>query len=429
MFKRNWPFILAAAIISGIAGYFYYLYTQSPTLNWTPNYNHTSSSPYGNELLYKVMEDLYSEKDFFTIEEPLVYNRRFNNTDGNNNIYLFSGNDFLPDRGTISSLCNFINKGNQVFISASQISKHFLDSLLKPGYNSLNSTGNGLPDIQCMYFKPNLIHPDLRIKQKPVIRFKVFRASLPFMAGYIPNDFFSGDLVECDYYKIGNFEIANDESYTNYIKIKVGKGWLHLYTTPLVFTNYYLRKKAVFEYAQNVILHLEPGDIYWHVNSYASMGDAGVQTIEKRQNPFGVLLSFNSFRYAWYCFCTAIILFCIFGFKRKQRAIPVIEKNSNSSIEFAQTIAQLYLVDGKHKNMANQKFRYFFNFVRNTYGINIKDNLRADKQRLSLLSKLPVEAIDHIMFNYVKMESLPDTTADELKETVTLINNFYKISG
>ena len=109
--------------------------------------------------------------------------------------------------------------------------------------------------------------------------------------------------------------------------------------------------------------------------------------------------------------------------------MPVIEKNSNSSIEFAQTIAQLYLVDGKHKNMANQKFRYFFNFVRNTYGINIKDNLRADKQRLSLLSKLPVEAIDHIMFNYVKMESLPDTTADELKETVTLINNFYKISG
>lgn len=83
---------------------------------------------------------------------------------------------------------------------------------------------------------------------------------------------------------------------------------MHLYSSPLVFTNYYLSKKEVFDYAQKVFLHLEPGNIYWHVNTYASEGAADNQ-IAKSESPFEVLLSLRSFRYAWYSFLEP--LFCL----------------------------------------------------------------------------------------------------------------------
>ncbi len=428
MLKRNWPFILAAAIVLSIAGYFYYLYTISPTLNWSPNYNHTSSSPYGNELLYNVMRDLCPEKKFTTIEEPLIYHPYFNKAEATNNIYFFSGNSFSPDRSTIASLRDFINKGNQIFIAANQVSTFFLDSILTEQLND-SILENGLSFTECMSFTPSLIHPQLQVKKNPVIRFKVFQASLPFSTGYVPDIFFNTNYWRSDYYKIGYFRADKKENYTNYIKIRVGLGWLHLYTTPLVFTNYYLRKKEVFDYAQKVFIHLEPGDVYWHVNTYGSMGDNEEGIAVSGQNPFGVLLSFASFRYAWYSFIGAIILFCIFGFKRRQRAIPVLEKNTNTSVEFAETIAKLYLADGRHKNIANQKFRYFFNFVRTKYGINLKANLPDDKKRLSYLSKVPIEHLDKIVFNHAKMVSLPNTTLEELNESVYLINGFYRSSG
>lgn len=427
MFKRNWPFITAASIVLLLAGFFYYLYLKSPTYNWFMTFNHNSSSPYGNELLYKVMDDLYPQHNFTTIEEPLVYNGKFKNTEHKNSIYFYSGYSFKPDKSTVSTLYDFINKGNQVFISANEISRFFLDSIIDIKQESDDFSENAIEQVQCTYFKPVLNHPYLKTKKQPLIKYKVYRAIVPMEVGYFSNDFFETFRLNeqgYDYYRIGHFELSKNKNYTNYIKIRVGKGWLHLYSSPLVFTNYYLRKAETFEYAQKVFLHLEPGDIFWHVNSYASQG-ANDDEINISESPFAVLLSFSSFRYAWYSFLGAIILFCIFSFKRKQRPIPVLEKNTNSSVEFAETITKLYLADGKHKNIAQQKFRYFFNFVRTKFGINLKANVEADKIKLANLSKVPIENIDKIMFSHTRMESLPDTTLDELNETVVLINEFY----
>jgi len=86
------------------------------------------------------------------------------------------------------------------------------------------------------------------------------------------------------------------------------------------------------------------------------------------------------------------------------------------------------MADGRHKNIVMQKYQYFFNYVRSKFGINLKNNLVEDKKRLSYLSKVPLETIDQIMFNHIKMETLPDTNVEELRETVALINGFYKIS-
>lgn len=425
MFKKNWPFIIAGIVVLCLAVFFYYIFSKSPTYNWSLNYSHTSDSPYGNELLYKVMKKLYPDKAFTTIEEPLIFNSKFNNSQNKNDIYFFSGNSFSPDKSTIASLYNFINRGNQVFIAANSFSQYFLDSLLNPLENRNYQHNSLFSSTQCMRYNPNLLHPNLQIKKSQAITYRFFEAIVPMDATYFSDEQLQNQLQNSPYYKIGYIDISKTERYTNYIKIKIGEGWLHLYTTPLVFSNYHLRQKGNFDYAQKLFIHLEPGNIFWHVNTYLSEVTADNQE-ERKRSPFGVLLSYKSFRNAWYSFLAAIILFIIFGIKRRQRAIPVLAKNTNTSVEFAQTITKLYLVDGRHKNIAEQKFRYFFNFVRTKFGINLKAASAGERNRLSSISRVPLENIEKIMFHYSKMESLPTTTAEELNEAVKSINEFYQ---
>jgi hypothetical protein len=432
MFKRNWPLFTAGTLILLIFGYFYYLYVKSPTLNWFVNYKHKSDSPYGSELLYKMISELHPDYTFKTIEEPLTYHYEFNQLKSKNNIYFYQGFSFAPDRSTIGSLSNFLRKGNQVFIAADGVSQFFLDSILHPGkeFNG-QQYSNCLPILHCMKYYPGFIHPQLKTGKRYPISYKMMQASFPMEVAYFSEGFISDmglDSSNQTYYRIGNFKLGDRATNLNYIKIKVGEGWLHLYSTPLILTNYHLRKKEIFSYAGKLFGHLEQGNIYWHVNSYIN-SDVRQENNETQKSPFSVLLSYKSLRYAWYTFLGALIAFCILGIKRKQRPIPVLEQVKNTSVEFAETISKLYLVAGKHKNIAQQKYRYFFNYIKTRYGIHLKDNKQEDKTRLAYISKMPLDDIEKIMQNYRKIESLPDTTADELHESVVLINDFYFKTG
>ena len=89
MFKKNWPILIAGSVLICFAVIFYYLYSKSPTYNWSQNYNQSSDSPYGNELLFELSKGLFPEKEFTKIEEPLRYNSEFNTIKSKNNIYFY----------------------------------------------------------------------------------------------------------------------------------------------------------------------------------------------------------------------------------------------------------------------------------------------------------------------------------------------------
>jgi len=431
MLKRHLPLIIASTLVFLLFGFFYYLYQKSPTINWGRNYSYNSSSPYGNELLYKLLKGIYGNADFTRIEESLVYNSEFNTDASGRSIYFFSGETFNPDKASLSRLKNFLDKGNQVFLATEGISSYFLDSLLRANKHITTTNENGFFQIECLAIKPAFSHPVLKIRKPVNVAYEVFMVPIPSAVSYMSQNFIDKYALDSSiepYYKIGYFKVQKADSFLNYIKIKVGKGWLHLYSTPLVLTNYHLRKEAVFNYAQNLFIHLEPGHVYWHVNGFQNMEIAEMPE-QQGKSPFGVFLSYEALRYAWYTFLSALILFCLFNFKRKQRIIPVLKRNTNTSVEFAETISKLYLADGRHKNIAIQKYRYFFNFVKTRYGINLKDDRETDKKRLASLCKLPLTTINQIMINYTIIQSLPDTKAEELLNSVRLINEFYQKVG
>ena len=57
-------------------------------------------------------------------------------------------------------------------------------------------------------------------------------------------------------------------------------------------------------------------------------------------------------------------------FKRKQRIIPVLERNENTSFKFISTIGRLYFLQNDHKKLCQQKMKLFYAYIRDRYNIN-----------------------------------------------------------
>jgi hypothetical protein len=66
----------------------------------------------------------------------------------------------------------------------------------------------------------------------------------------------------------------------------------------------------------------------------------------------------------------AMVLFIIFYGKRIQRIIPIVNPLRNSSLDFANTLGQLYYKQRNHKNLADKRLRYWLNYVHTHYRLN-----------------------------------------------------------
>jgi hypothetical protein len=141
----------------------------------------------------------------------------------------------------------------------------------------------------------------------------------------------------------------------NFIKIKKGKGHVYYHSDPLFLTNYYLLNSNSAPYSEAVFSYLKDQKTLWFV-------DSEVKTIAT--SPLSFILKNPALRYAWWLFLAGLVLFAIFGAKRKQRIIPVIEPLKNKSVEFVQSIGNLYLQEGDFQDMMAKKAQYFLHRVK-----------------------------------------------------------------
>jgi hypothetical protein len=240
------------------------------------------------------------------------------------------------------------------------------------------------------------------------------------------------------YYNIceeSNMELLGGtlDSSFNFIRLPYGNGYFYFHTTPLAFTNLQLLEEELLIYSEKVFSYLEPGPIYWDDYSRTSEFVARQQNTN---NPWSKRLSANSplkyilsqapLAWAWYLLLALGMLYLIFRGKRKQRVIPILEKNKNTSLEFISTIGRLYFLRNNHKDLAHQKMRLFLAFVRERYHINTKDLDHSFVKSLAAISEVAEERIDQIvlMSNNVSGGSfISDATLIDFHKK---IDYFYK---
>jgi hypothetical protein len=186
-------------------------------------------------------------------------------------------------------------------------------------------------------------------------------------------------------------EITRPEfSRPNFVKIKYGKGYYYLHLNPMVFSNLHMLREDGMNHARRVLKETGDGTIYWSEDNrrfdYSEFQDESSRDIPG-EGPMEFILSEPSLRKGWYVIIAGVLLYFLFGAKRKQRTIPITEKKENTSIEYAEVIAQLFLSQTDHRKLIHLKTEQFKFYLRDRYNIKLSKDLNwEDKDLIKIIS-------------------------------------------
>lgn len=387
------------------------------TYYWYQDYKMTSDEPYGESMVFELLKN-YHPRNTFKVTTKSNPTSEFQINSVNKRTYLFIGFNIPNDSTYINSIESFVEKGNTAFIAANAFPAEFLSDILQ---DSCIEQLSDLIDYETDSITNFYLYPDF-VKPRASFKYAFKNKIIEHSYSYFDSTLFCSqtDIVR----QIGNF----NSNYINFIKINYGSGHFYLFSTPIIFTNYALKSAQNLEYAENVFSYLPNQDIIWDEYSKSITSKEGDSNSEMHfsKSPLSFILSQPSLRWAWYVLLAFVLMYLIYFGKRKQRIIPVIQPNENTSLEFVKTIGALYYQQHNHKLMCIKKFRLFQNFIRNRYYIKnmaIDDNYF---QYLAAKSGVKEQEIRMIFATFHLLEKENNILDQDLVNFHLLIENFYK---
>lgn len=379
--------------------------SKGPKYKWIAEYYVTSpyhKEPYG---LYYIVESLKHREDSGTLKivEQAVKKELGKTTQGN---YLFIGAALYLSHEDTDTLLNFVNEGNTAFIAA----ERFPEPLIIKLSDSLFNVNRLLLDTIEKKVSMYLYQPAMRTT------FDYQYIDTPMMRRW---HYFDTSFCNSlnSYTALGSIF-----QYPDFIEIPYGNGKVYLHSNPIVFTNRYIITNQGFSYADNVFSCLSNGELYFdgfsmipHKDYYMGEGSPIVNFI----------LEHDALKYATLLLLIAAVLFILFRSKRRQRKIPVIPPNTNTSLEYIKTVGRIYYKQKNHRKLAVLMRQLFYFYVWQNYHLSMKTIDKFLIQQISERAHLPEEDIDKIFYwtNYIEQQK--NIASSELEMFYKALHHFY----
>jgi hypothetical protein len=377
-------------LFSTIVGFILFeIYKPKPT-DWTPTFSNKDKIPYGCELLYNVLPDIFPNQKISDEKVP-IFSKKRNVKLTTKSSYLYVFRYFRADSLSLLKLLDYVQKGNSAFI----VSEIFF----------------GLDDA--LNFQTSFVK-DLALNDSVSINFvnPSIRKSIDYKYQKQSAD---------TYFKLNNgldhkgtYTILgkNDKGYPNFIQVNFGKGTFFLNTVPMAFTNFYMVKNDNSDYIFKALSYLPEQPVFWdeYVN-VMSIGKSARSTVKSREakgeedveeSPFKFIVSQPALKWAYFITLTALLIYLIFEGKRRQRIIPIMELPKNTSLQFVETIGSLYYNQKDHKAIAEKKITHVLAYIRTKFYLKttvIDQEFRSDLSNKSGISLREInDLFDYISF-------------------------------
>lgn len=368
-------------------------YSPKP-IDWRVTYNIGSKSPYGCYVLGDMFQTVFPGQ---TIEENYasLYETLDSTAVDKKNLIEIT-DDFDPDKYDLEALLDFVEKGNDLFVSSSNFGKLLKDTLK---------------------FETKFAVSDSTIFNSGKEKLFLLNPELKNDSGYqykqqMPRIYISA-FDTLNTLKLGTDSKGN----VNFICTKFGEGRIFIQTQPLAFTNYQLLYGNV-EYAAKALSYLPVRTTVWD-NYYKP--DRYIN-----DSPTRFILSQAALRSAYYLLLLTLLLYLIVESKRRQRIIPVILPPENRSLQFVKTIGRLYFKQHNNADLARKKIIYFREFLREHYYLS---SIEATGETVALVSTktgVPVEQVKQLLESisyFENAEKVSDSGVIDLNRKMEL---FYE---
>ena len=423
--KDKRPFFILGFAAVALLLLFIFLGKERSSFDWSENYESESKDPYGTYIIHEMLEDYFPEKNLTDItngvseELPLGRDKKGN--------YVFVGEGMILDSADVVTLLNFVNEGNNAFISSKTIPFDLMFELYydECNYEPWDDYANFTDTVAVFNFQ----HRQLNTPKGFTYKFLDENKVASYSWNFIENQYFCDESFSM--VKLGT--VSGDK--VNFAKKEYGRGAFYLHTTPVNFTNLQMLDKVGLDYSNKVFSHLDVGDIFWDEKSKQSEGFGraynrrargdGPRSIASEES-LKYILAQPSLAWAWYLTIGLGLLYLFFRAKRKQRIIPVLEQNENTSFEFISTIGRLYFLQNDHKKLSQQKMKLFLSYIRDRYNLITTSTDAEFKKRLAAKSEIAPEVINKIFDAYDGIKRSGFVSEEKLIAFHKQMDEFYK---
>jgi hypothetical protein len=362
--------------------------------------------PFGAKIAYQIVEQAYPEN---TIQDLSTEHRLSNFSYYDTSfLYLCMATNVYASKEEAGTILNSAYEGNTYFISAENISTELLDTLgvrmVDRGYyGAYKEMSNGIWLMDDSYVKmAHYISADT--------------AHYGYFFYPLQNSFVKFDA--------GTTRVlgVNEDGDPDFIVVFCGKGRVFLHCEPCAFSNYFLLHNNNYRYLRDILalLPANPDHIYWddyfYQHNYPRASGSGI----------AVLLKYPPMKWAFWLSIILLMLYIIFGGKRRQRIIPILSPMKNTTVAYTETMSRLYLQKKDNRNIADKMITFFFEYIRNQFFLNTSHINDDFIETLSRKSSVPKEITATLFKNIASIQEKPGINDQDVLLLNKQIETFFK---
>ena len=396
MFKGNKKYIYLFCGIFALIILIQYLLPKP--VNWTRTYQSKDKSPFGTYAIKNLLKNVYAEN----VEEnkKTFYNLNSENGDSSSLIVI---NDRLDlNKNDVKALFQLLEKGKTILLCANEFGGKFSDSLhIKTEYSSFTYFNS---------FDSLLKKPGEEISFLPKNQSRSYVYPQAFWTSYFTN-------YDTSLFKIQAVTMRDKACL---LKGKFGKGTLLLMSAPDVFTNYFIVKHENRQLAYSILSLVKNKTIVW--DEYYKTYNVSHYSFMK------FILESDALYSAYLLLIFSIIAYMITEGRRRQRAIPILEPVTNTTLEFVNVISHVYFNSKNHKHIAEERIKFFYESVRKKFGVNTNDLNDQLVNDICVLSGIDQKQVKQLFTYCERIKQQNELSELELIELNRQISNFNKNS-
>lgn len=366
------------------------------------SFSRADKKPFGTFIAYRQLEAMYYRNNIRS--KKLPFDKTWNEITDTASLYVCFTPSLYLNEDEIQAMMNYVSAGNTLFIASNSIDNNLLKEIeckqtyyqfpYFGGLDSVRTTTTATTDSAFNYYY-------FPFKNAFSYRDTVFTKTL----GY------------------------NDDSKPNFIMYYHGKGRLILHCDPKAFSNYFLLKQDNYKFMQQAFSYTNnnPDHIYWD-DYYRRLNARRSRTNkdDEGRSSLSELMKYPPLKAAFWLTLLALLLYVLFGIKRRQRIIEKIKPNENTTVTFTETIGRLYLQKKDNRNIADKMITYFNEHVRNSYYMNTSTVTGDFITTLSRKSGVPREKVDALYTIIQEINSSTHVNDVQLLSLNKQIQEFHK---
>lgn len=403
--RRDFWIVALTVALLGI--YAVYEVNKPRPTDWRETFDPEAKSPYGTYVAQKALPEMFDCGRVAYAREGMLAHIS-GRTDGRREIYFLVGGGFRMTTEAWRKIRRYVEEGNIVFMAAWFVPEVLQDSLcLRMGRRQ------GMRDF--------INRPGMRGRRY---------AFEDWHRYFIPQEGFAGEVLG----------YSGEAETPNYVRTRVGRGWIYVHANPLAFTNYYLLDSLHGDYYARALSFLpRDADVAWDVSLRETevfdydgelvvkqvwQGDVSSEYADR--SLFRVILAYPGLRWAYILVLAAGLLYVLFRSKREQRAVPEVRPPENRTLEFVAVVGSLYYKEREHAGIARKRVEYFLEWVRESCRLETETLDEEFARRLSERSGVALEQAMEATRVARAFREAEHVTAGELRELMKCMAYFKR---